>query len=102
MGIHQAPIAPEVADIKEECKVKCDIAHLHFHFHPPLLRSATVRKFLVGSVKQSSNPSLILQACQLTSFNIRFELMAEAQRDLTPEQGASRLRDCATTHYLDS
>ncbi len=42
---------------------------LHAHFYPPLLRSASVRKFLVG-----------------------FELLAEAQRDLTPEQAASLLR----------
>ena len=42
---------------------------LHAHFYPPLLRSATVRKFMVG-----------------------YELMAEAQRDLTPEQAAERLR----------
>ncbi len=42
---------------------------LHAHVYPPLLRSATVRKFLVG-----------------------YELLAEAQRDLTPEQAAQRLR----------
>lgn len=42
---------------------------LHAHFYPPLLRSATVRKFMVG-----------------------FEMLAEAQRDLTPEQAAARLR----------
>jgi UDPglucose--hexose-1-phosphate uridylyltransferase len=48
-----------------------DHAHwqLHAHVYPPLLRSATVRKFLVG-----------------------YELLAEAQRDLTPEQAAARLR----------
>lgn len=48
-----------------------DHAHwrLHAHFHPPLLRSATVRKHMVG-----------------------FELLAETQRDLTPEQAAERLR----------
>jgi len=48
-----------------------DHAHWQFHAHvyPPLLRSATVRKFLVG-----------------------YELLAEAQRDLTPEQAAERLR----------
>ncbi|GAO39318.1 galactose-1-phosphate uridylyltransferase [Sphingomonas changbaiensis NBRC 104936] len=51
---------------------------LHAHFYPPLLRSATVRKFMVG-----------------------FELLAEAQRDLTPEQAAARLRDVSATHYLD-
>jgi UDPglucose--hexose-1-phosphate uridylyltransferase len=43
---------------------------LHAHFYPPLLRSATVRKFMVG-----------------------YELLAEAQRDLTPEEAAERLRD---------
>ncbi len=43
---------------------------LHAHFYPPLLRSASVRKFMVG-----------------------YELLAEAQRDLTPEQAAARLRD---------
>jgi len=43
--------------------------HLHMHFHPPLLRSATVRKFMVG-----------------------YEMMAEPQRDLTPEAAAERLR----------
>lgn len=41
---------------------------LHAHFYPPLLRSATVRKFMVG-----------------------YEMMAETQRDLTPEQAAERL-----------
>ena len=46
---------------------------LHAHFHPPLLRSATVRKHMVG-----------------------FELLAEVQRDLTPEQAAARLRAVET------
>lgn len=32
----------------------------------------------------------------------RFELMAESQRDLTPEQAAARLRACSEVHYLDS
>lgn len=49
---------------------------LHAHFYPPLLRSATVRKFMVG-----------------------YELLAEAQRDLTPEQAAERLRAVDTVHY---
>jgi UDPglucose--hexose-1-phosphate uridylyltransferase len=44
-------------------------SHLHLHFYPPLLRSATVRKFMVG-----------------------YELLAEPQRDLTPEEAAERLR----------
>jgi UDPglucose--hexose-1-phosphate uridylyltransferase len=50
-----------------------DAAHdhwqLHAHFYPPLLRSATVRKYMVG-----------------------YEMLAEPQRDLTPEQAADRLR----------
>ncbi|GAC1657294.1 MAG: UDP-glucose--hexose-1-phosphate uridylyltransferase [Gemmatimonadaceae bacterium] len=44
--------------------------HLHAHFYPPLLRSATVRKFLVG-----------------------YEMLGEPQRDLTPEAAAARLRE---------
>jgi len=51
---------------------------LHAHFYPPLLRSASVRKFMVG-----------------------FEMLAEAQRDLTPEQAAARLREQSDLHYLD-
>jgi UDPglucose--hexose-1-phosphate uridylyltransferase len=49
---------------------------LHAHIYPPLLRSATVKKFMVG-----------------------YEMLAEAQRDLTPEQAAARLRDLPETHY---
>jgi UDPglucose--hexose-1-phosphate uridylyltransferase len=49
---------------------------LHAVFFPPLLRSATVRKFLVG-----------------------FELTAEPQRDLTAEAAAARLREQGETHY---
>jgi UDPglucose--hexose-1-phosphate uridylyltransferase len=51
---------------------------LHAHFYPPLLRSASVRKFMVG-----------------------FEMLAESQRDLTPEQAAARLREQSEVHYLD-
>jgi UDPglucose--hexose-1-phosphate uridylyltransferase len=51
---------------------------LHAHFYPPLLRSASVRKFMVG-----------------------FELLAEAQRDLTPEQAAERLRAVSPVHYRE-
>lgn len=68
MGIHQAPLSGS----KEEIEA----AHLHLHFYPPLLRSATVRKFLVG-----------------------YEMMAEPQRDITPEQAAKRLRDCGGELY---
>lgn len=49
---------------------------LHAHFYPPLLRSATVKKFMVG-----------------------YEMLAEPQRDLTPEQAAQRLRDLPVVHY---
>ena len=52
---------------------------LHAHFFPPLLRSATVKKFMVG-----------------------YEMMAEAQRDLTPEQAAERLRALSSTHYRNA
>ena len=49
---------------------------LHAHFYPPLLRSAQVRKFMVG-----------------------YEMLAEAQRDLTAEQAASALRAVSPDHY---
>jgi UDPglucose--hexose-1-phosphate uridylyltransferase len=52
---------------------------LHAVFLPPLLRSAVVRKFLVG-----------------------YELTAEPQRDLTPEQAAGRLRAQPDAHYLEA
>jgi UDPglucose--hexose-1-phosphate uridylyltransferase len=65
-GIHQAP---------------CDgQAHpgwqLHMHFFPPLLRSASVRKFMVG-----------------------YELLAEPQRDISAESAAARLRELSDRHY---
>jgi UDPglucose--hexose-1-phosphate uridylyltransferase len=66
MGVHQAPCSmgshPEW--------------HLHAHYYPPLLRSATVRKFMVG-----------------------FELLASPQRDLTPETAAERLRSLSDSLY---
>ncbi len=52
--------------------------HFHAHFYPPLLRSATVRKFLVG-----------------------FEILGSPQRDITPESAAARLRELSEQHYLD-
>ncbi|MGC9400175.1 MAG: UDP-glucose--hexose-1-phosphate uridylyltransferase [Anaerolineae bacterium] len=66
MGWHGAPFDDE------------DHAHwqLHAHFYPPLLRSATVKKFRVG-----------------------YEMLAESQRDLTAEQAAARLRALSETHY---
>src|SRR5262249_28581166 len=66
MGFHQAPAgAPAPPGW-----------HLHAHFYPPLLRSATVRKFMVG-----------------------FELLAMPQRDVTPEMAAERLRGLNDQHY---
>ena len=52
---------------------------LHAHFYPPLLRSARVRKFMVG-----------------------YEMLAEAQRDLTPEQSTERLCKLSSIHYKHS
>jgi UDPglucose--hexose-1-phosphate uridylyltransferase len=65
MGVHAAPPG-----------ASADHWRLHLHFYPPLLRSASVRKFMVG-----------------------FELLAEAQRDLTPEAAAERLRAAPELHY---
>ena len=69
MGFHQAPVNdgthPEW--------------HLHAHYYPPLLRSATVRKFMVG-----------------------FEMLASPQRDLTPEHAAERLRAMNEVHFRRS
>ena len=66
MGFHQAPTDgsahPEW--------------HFHAHFYPPLLRSATVRKFMVG-----------------------FEMLGMPQRDITPEIAAERLRECSEEHF---
>lgn len=64
MGWHGAPYSPGNPSHWQ----------LHAHFYPPLLRSATVKKFMVG-----------------------FEMLAEAQRDLTPEQAARRLGEMAET-----
>jgi UDPglucose--hexose-1-phosphate uridylyltransferase len=62
MGFHQAP-----CDAKPHPEW-----HFHAHFYPPLLRSATVRKFMVG-----------------------FEMLGTPQRDITPEAAAARLRSVA-------
>lgn len=69
MGWHGAPFT------------EADPGHwqVHAHFYPPLLRSATVRKFMVG-----------------------YEMLAEAQRDLTPEQAAERLREQSPRHYREA
>jgi UDPglucose--hexose-1-phosphate uridylyltransferase len=66
MGFHQAP-----------AKEPLDPAwHFHAHFYPPLLRSATIRKFMVG-----------------------YEMLGMPQRDLTAEQAAARLRSLPEIHY---
>jgi UDPglucose--hexose-1-phosphate uridylyltransferase len=62
MGFHQSPINGDYP----EC-------HFHAHFYPPLLRSATVRKFMVG-----------------------FEMLGTPQRDITPEIAAEKLRSLIT------
>jgi UDPglucose--hexose-1-phosphate uridylyltransferase len=59
MGIHQRPTDGEAYPE----------LRMHAHFYPPLLRSATVRKFMVG-----------------------YEMLGQAQRDITPESAAERLR----------
>lgn len=51
--------------------------HFHAHYYPPLLRSSTVRKFMVG-----------------------FEMLCMPQRDITPESAAERLRACPESHFL--
>jgi UDPglucose--hexose-1-phosphate uridylyltransferase len=68
MGFHQRP-----ADNQPH-----DEWHFHAHYYPPLLRSATVQKFMVG-----------------------FELLGTPQRDVTPEKAAERLRTASETHCLD-
>ncbi|KKF93741.1 Galactose-1-phosphate uridylyltransferase [Ceratocystis platani] len=70
-GIHQAPLAGTADEIEN--------SYFHMHFYPPLLRSATVKKFLVG-----------------------FELMGEPQRDLTPEQAALKLRNSGGELYRNT
>ncbi len=66
MGFHQKPAMEK--DYPEW--------HFHAHFYPPLLRSATVSKFMVG-----------------------FEMLGMPQRDITPESAAARLRACSEQHF---
>lgn len=65
-GIHQAPTDGE--DHPEW--------HFHMHFYPPLLRSATVKKFMVG-----------------------YEMMGESQRDISAEKAAEMLKNLSSVHY---
>jgi UDPglucose--hexose-1-phosphate uridylyltransferase len=69
MGFHQRPTDGE----------SHPEFHLHAHFYPPLLRSATVKKFMVG-----------------------YEMLAMPQRDITPEAAAELLRSLPDKHYLES
>ena len=69
MGFHQRP-----TDEQQHAEW-----HFHAHFFPPLLRSATVKKFMVG-----------------------FELLASPQRDMTPELAAEKLRELSEHHYLST
>jgi UDPglucose--hexose-1-phosphate uridylyltransferase len=69
MGFHQKPL--DGKDYPEW--------HLHAHFYPPLLRSATVKKFMVG-----------------------FEMLGMPQRDITAEIAAERLRSVSSVHYKKS
>jgi UDPglucose--hexose-1-phosphate uridylyltransferase len=68
MGFHQAP----------SDGTPHDEWHLHAHFYPPLLRSATVRKFMVG-----------------------FEMLGSPQRDVSAEDAAARIRAMSERHYRD-
>jgi len=68
MGFHQKP-----TDGGEY-----PFTHFHAHFYPPLLRSAEIRKFMVG-----------------------FEMLGMPQRDLTPETAAARLRALQEKHYTE-
>ncbi|MFA8342429.1 MAG: UDP-glucose--hexose-1-phosphate uridylyltransferase [Rhodothermaceae bacterium] len=65
-GIHQSPT--DNTDHPEW--------HFHMHFYPPLLRSAEVKKFMVG-----------------------YEMLGEAQRDITPETSAERLRNLSKKRF---
>ena len=84
MGWHGAPYpanaaADETAAGNADNSADNSAWQLHAHFYPPLLRSASVRKFMVG-----------------------FEMLAETQRDLTPEQAAAQLRAQSDVHYLNN
>ncbi|KAM0787321.1 hypothetical protein ACM66B_007094 [Microbotryomycetes sp. NB124-2] len=87
MGVYQAPVYRQGADLSQRVSLSDGasvdpveqgvvFSQLHLGFYPPLLRSSTVKKFVVG-----------------------FELFAEAQRDITPEQAAKRLRELPDEHY---
>lgn len=80
MGFHQKPSKPDPAakDPAADLLAQDAAWHFHVHYYPPLLRSATVRKFMVG-----------------------FELLAMPQRDITAESAADRLRGLSEKHYME-
>ncbi|HSF44420.1 MAG TPA: galactose-1-phosphate uridylyltransferase, partial [Chitinophagaceae bacterium] len=65
-GMHQSPVNTE----------SHPEWHWHMHFYPPLLRSATVKKFMVG-----------------------YEMLANPQRDISPEAAAKTLKEQSLVHY---
>jgi len=75
--------APFPYSMGYHCKPSDGVAHPGWHFHahydPPLLRSATVRKFQVG-----------------------YEMLGSPQRDITAEEAADRLRATSEIHFLDA
>jgi UDPglucose--hexose-1-phosphate uridylyltransferase len=79
MGWHGAPFHPGRVDAPSATPGTDEHWQLHAHFYPPLLRSATVRKFMVG-----------------------YEMLAESQRDLTAEQAAQQLRSVSDVHFSES
>lgn len=88
MGWHGAPFELETLGVSQDDATSTRLRikpkgsneywQLHAHFYPPLLRSATVKKFMVG-----------------------FEMLGEAQRDLTAEQAAARLQELPDVHYTE-
>jgi UDPglucose--hexose-1-phosphate uridylyltransferase len=80
MGWHGAPFDPVHSNSPSVAATSSDSQHwqLHAHFYPPLLRSATIRKFMVG-----------------------YEMLAEIQRDLTAEQAAEQLRTVSDIHFSE-
>jgi UDPglucose--hexose-1-phosphate uridylyltransferase len=69
MGFHERP-----ADAQPHSEW-----HLHAHYYPPLLRSATIQKFMVG-----------------------YEMLGSPQRDITPESAATQLRQLPASHYREA
>ncbi|CAF0838442.1 unnamed protein product [Didymodactylos carnosus] len=72
MGWHCAPTAKYLDE-------DCQYWQLHASYYPPLVRSATIKKFMVG-----------------------YEMLAQAQRDITPEYAAQTLKQLSgEIHYKD-